>query len=1186
MDFLAIYENNVREFKRAFDPTHNSELGDLFDSTKPNFVKIAGSWFKPKEFSEDRTRIIITKLLTECGIDLNRLIPEFQLKSKGGIFAIGSGNETRIIKYPDYCIENASFEKGVHKHLLLEIEPIRKDLGSEPDSGLQQVGVWYKTIPDLDADYDAISTNFVDWFLITRPSTGNGMSVIQKKPAEILEIVLEVYLGQEKKSTKVPIQFSPIQKFYREFQKRLDQILDIDGVQNIKVLNLPPVSLEEKKDIAVCYYRTIFTRLMFIKILEQWRLLDFDPIKYVFDSVKENDYYSNFEVLFFDVFNVEKNRIPGLLKKFYDLPYLNGGLFRQMDLERKYIRLSLSSASFKDIWNLLCNFQFMHAEDPMALPDRDFANAVYPEILGYIFEKTIGEDRRATGSYYTKGVITEFIIRNTIHKRLVDLINNWIKIENTKAEDEGKTPILPQNILSMNLQVWKKDIRDILCEELLKILDKIRICDNACGSGAFLEMAAKQLLQLYADAYTELGYDLPDLDKKARESPDPTDKRPFRDKYSLKMHILQNNVYGVDIMPNAVDLCQLRLWLWLSKPPENRLKVEKDKKAPIEPLPNIDFNILCGNSVVGYIKDPPDLQDFIDEKSLREIRKKRIFLINEYKSNDAEHERIYTEIMVIENQLRDVFNRSLHHALTGVGAKGSSILKGKKKEDISYPDFQKMKPFHWSFEFEEVLKEGGFDIIAGNPPYIKDVKNRAAFDGLMNSPYYKGKSDIWYIFACRSFEILKEQGYLSYIAQNNWITSEGASILRETIMTNATMTLFYDFHNYQVFEDVSNQVMIFIAKNEKITKKFSVQYGKLLAEKISEEDLNHFLYGTTGSFFVKYSTEFIRDEHSSWKKTIDFLTPDIVLILEKIRTAPSVLTLDKKEIAQGLVCPQDNLNEKNAEILRSKYGTNLPVGAGIFILSIAEKDSLKPTPLEIKNLIRPLFTSNELQRYFANPTNKYWVIYTDSGIKNTIQQYPHIKAHLDKFAPIITSAYKPYGLHRARVEKIFKGSKVIVTRKCKDPIFTYVNFDAYVTQTFNIIRTTRFNRKYLTVLLNSSIIRFWLHLKGKRQGSIYQLDIEPLMRIPLVLPDRSTQERIAKSLDAIVDIMQATDYPSNVVLQQQVSDIERQLDEDFQFLYGLTPEEMQTMWSKIVEGEIERSGEEEDGAGEREDEVE
>ncbi|MFK8273912.1 TaqI-like C-terminal specificity domain-containing protein [Capnocytophaga canimorsus] len=177
-------------------------------------------------------------------------------------------------------------------------------------------------------------------------------------------------------------------------------------------------------------------------------------------------------------------------------------------------------------------------------------------------------------------------------------------------------------------------------------------------------------------------------------------------------------------------------------------------------------------------------------------------------------------------------------------------------------------------------------------------------------------------------------------------------------------------------------------------------------------------------------------------------------------------------------------------------------GDGIFVLNQKELDNLNLSKSE-RELIKPYFTSEELTKYSTVKENSKWIIYTNSQFKNTksIEKYPNIKKHLDKFKDIITSDNKPYGLHRAREQRFFTDEKIMSLRKCKEPTFTLTEGECYVSQSYFIIKTKRVSLKYLTAFLNSNIIKFWLLFKGKMQGQNYQIDKVPLLNIPICISE-------------------------------------------------------------------------------------
>ena len=141
---------------------------------------------------------------------------------------------------------------------------------------------------------------------------------------------------------------------------------------------------------------------------------------------------------------------------------------------------------------------------------------------------------------------------------------------------------------------------------------------------------------------------------------------------------------------------------------------------------------------------------------------------------------------------------------------------------------------------------------------------------------------------------------------------------------------------------------------------------------------------------------------------------------------------------------------------------------------------------------------------------------------------PNLKIHFDKYKKIITSDNRPYGLHRARNEEIFKGEKIISVRKCQEPTFSYAKFDTYVSQTFNIIKTERINLKYLIGILNSELIKYWLKHKGKMQGNNYQVDKEPLCEIPIVF-DKMYANELTNEVDNILT--------KNIMSEEKINNI-------------------------------------------------
>ena len=441
----------------------------------------------------------------------------------------------------------------------------------------------------------------------------------------------------------------------------------------------------------------------------------------------------------------------------------------------------------------------------------------------------------------------------------------------------------------------------------------------------------------------------------------------------------------------------------------------------------------------------------------------------------------------------------------------------------------------------------------GNPPYVKEYTNRSAFDGFREtSPYYMGKMDIWYGFACHGIDLLAEKGVLCFIAQNNWTTSAGAKKMRNKVITDTRILKLVDFNNYMVFGgSASIQTMIMFFSKDNISDNYQVEIRSLLSN-AKMSDMIDLISGNETNKTVLQNHTFSRKDYAD--KLLTF--SDNEEILSKIKK--DKLFFEENEIAQGIVFPQDFLNKKN----QNKLG-KFNVGDGVFGLSDNEKNELHFTPKE-NELIKPYFTSNQIHRYHTDKQNSHWLIYTNSSYKNpnSLKEFPNLKYHLDKFTSIITSDNKPYGLHRAREERFFKGEKIVVQRKCVGrPSFSYSDFDCYVSATFYVIKTSRWNMKFLTGLLNSNLVTFWLRHKGKMQGDNFQVDKEPLLNIPL--PDTTVnQQPIISIVDKILEAKQENS-------QTETSDLEHQIDIHVYKIYNLTYDEVKTI-DPEVENKISR----------------
>lgn len=772
-------------------------------------------------------------------------------------------------------------------------------------------------------------------------------------------------LSEEYQKNQIEIE----KKFYNEYKN-----IRLHIFENMKENNP-----ETDENTLLEKVQKLLDRFLFICFCEDKGLLEKDFFNTILKKGK--DFGS-----IFDIFKVFCNWI-NLGNPKENISHFNGGLFKNDDVLNS---LNIDDKVFEEL---------------KKISDYDFDSDLNVNILGHIFEQSIsdieelkksisGEEfdqkkskRKKDGIFYTPQYITKYIVENSI--------KNWLD-DKRKELGEDDLPKLNEKdyIFDIAKKNYTKNYRKHIefWQQYREAVRNIKIIDPACGSGAFLITAFEFLLN-----YNKY------LDDKIFDLVGTSDLFSDRTK-----EILQNNIFGVDLNKESVEITKLSLWLKTA-----------DKNKTLASLEN---NIKCGNSLI----DDPEIAGNL--------------------------------------------------------------------------------AFNWEKEFPEIFANGGFDIVVGNPPYVKEDIGKNAFNGLHQHLCYQGKMDLWYFFGWLALTISKkESAYISFIAPNNWITNDGASKFRNKINDCATIFEYIDFNNLMIFEEAQIQTMIYIMKNDNKLEKYKFKYSKILNNKIAKEEIMHFLQKLENNNFEYFDIDINRVDYKD--KLFNFNSEKNRNVLNKIK-ANANFYLKKEEIFSGIDIGQDFINAKSLEIL----GDDFKIGDGIFNLSEEEYNSYNFFNNE-KEIIKPFYTTKEVNRYYFNEKNKYWVIYTTSKFKNPqeIIDYPNIKKHLDKFSKVITSDNKPYGLHRARNEEIFKGEKILSIRKHERPAFSYVTLDTYVNRTFNIIKTDRVNLKYLLVLLNSKLTKFWLKEKGKMQGDIFQVDITPIISIPLIIVSKDQEAFISLS---------------------------------------------------------------------------
>ncbi|ECL1936547.1 type IIG restriction enzyme/methyltransferase [Campylobacter coli] len=948
-------------------------------------------------------------------------------------------------------------------------------------------------------------------------------------------------------------------------------------------------------------------RILFLKLIES-NLVRFNDDKNLkFLNFKKIPDFDKLSELFFEVLAKEKSTRKK--SEFAYLPYLNSSLFEKQSIENTLEISSLSNdlklfyyknTVLKDdkckakkgqvglleyLFEFLDSFDFGSDDEQSEILSQK--ELISSSVLGNVFEKLNGYKE---GSFYTPSFITSYMCKESITKVVLDKFNAQFDLD---AKD---------------ISELRKSLRKEDKKAQKELLNSIKICDPAVGSGHFLVSALNVMLSIYDELnlfdeefYLEVQNDEILITNHKGEFIEykrpstPKDKAHLiqQELFHTKKDIIENNLFGVDINPNSCEITKLRLWIELLKHSFYQ-SFDDENYHDLKTLPNIDINIKCGNSLVSYFETGKSLSHYPNIKE-RMSKYKRI--VKDYKEGFYTDKNLITkEIKNLQESfknfcLKDKFNKEIKQLTNGANEYSKkygdfladehhdekfksffskNMFEFSFDEKVAIKEFANLKkeydnifnlesnhPFEWRFEFPEILDDDGnfkgFDLIIGNPPYIKEAENKELFTNTKKLRTYQGKMDIWYHFVGRGFDILKNNGYLAFIATNNWVTNSGAKKLRNIVLEESQILSLVDFSSFMVFDSASIQTMIMSFQKTKPPKNYEFHFAKITTQTPIYEDALSLLKNekTQNNEILKINLtpkKFI-------DKTLNFTKSDYEELFNKIQKYGKFY-LEEREVAQGIVYPQENINKKSLEIL----GNNFYLGQGIQKLTNEEVENLNLLKNE-KILLKPIFESDNIQKYFVKRYNYFWVIYTNSSFKNpnSMDDYPNLKKHLDKFQNVITSDNKPYGLHRARDEKFFTGSpRIVALRKCVgEPKFSYVDFDCYVSATFYVIKTQRINVKYLTAILNSKLIAFWLKHKGKMQGNNYQIDKEPLLNIPIVTINSKNQKIADELINLVDEILKAKEQDKNANTQE----LENKINSLVYKLYNLTEDEI-----KIIEG--------------------
>jgi len=722
-------------------------------------------------------------------------------------------------------------------------------------------------------------------------------------------------------------------RFYNDFSSLREDFVDlIEGI--------------DREADRHWYASVLLNRLMFVYFFQKRGFIQ-NNRRYLDDKLAQsktrgqNLFYSEFlNALFFEGFaKPEGQRSPEAKKLLGTIRYLNGGLFLPHQLEIKYPHIRIPDQAFENVLTLFGRYSWYLDDTPGAQD-----NEINPDVLGYIFEKYINQ--KAFGAYYTRTEITGYLCENTINAVVVDRVN---EISTKQYADIGEI------LLHLDAD---------LCRKLLIVLSKLSILDPACGSGAFLVAAMKTMLDLYAAVFGKMEFlndhYLSGVLKRIRSDHPSVN-------YYIRKRIITDNLYGVDIMEEAAEIARLRLFLFLVSSAQN---IEQ-----LEPLPNIDFNIMCGNSLIGLLQvddkrfdekraDPEGKKQLVmfgDEnaKNYRRVLDEKNQLLNIYRDPDQKlpaEAKVATSTLAALRTTIEAHKAQAYETLNSILLNDFQSLKiqyeqaqssGKaKKRPLTTEDIEVLEPFHWGYEFDEIMgTRGGFDVIIANPPWevfkpnakeffadysdvvskknmriedfdkererlLQDPEIAAAWHDYLSrfphvSSYYRSAAqfinqisyvngrkagtdiNLYKVFTEQVYNLLRVGGRCGIVIPSGIYTDLGTKQLRELLFSSSGIQFLFGLSNEKyIFEGVHHAFKIALLIFEKggQTDTFEAAFRINPREAVAPTNLEYFLHASNEHIVM--SIPFVRRSSPDSLSIMEFKSGVDVQISEKMLQFP------------------------------------------------------------------------------------------------------------------------------------------------------------------------------------------------------------------------------------------------------------------------------------------------------------
>ncbi|EOI2770258.1 class I SAM-dependent DNA methyltransferase, partial [Campylobacter jejuni] len=936
-------------------------------------------------------------------------------------------------------------------------------------------------------------------------------------------------------------------------------------------------------------------RILFLKLIES-NLVRFNDDKNLkFLNFKKIPDFDKLSELFFEVLAKEKSTRKK--SEFAYLPYLNSSLFEKQSIENTLEISSLSNdlklfyyknTVLKDdkckakkgqvglleyLFEFLDSFDFGSDDEQSEILSQK--ELISSSVLGNVFEKLNGYKE---GSFYTPSFITSYMCKESITKVVLDKFNAQFDLD---AKD---------------ISELRKSLRKEDKKAQKELLNSIKICDPAVGSGHFLVSALNVMLSIYDELnlfdeefYLEVQND--EILITGRKGEFIEYKRPSTPKdkahliqqelFHTKKDIIENNLFGVDINPNSCEITKLRLWIELLKHSFYQ-NFDDENYHDLKTLPNIDINIKCGNSLVSYFETGKSLnhypnikermskykrivkdykEGFYTDKSHinQEIKNLKISFKNfcfadkfkkEMKSfNDKceKYSKKYGNFLAVDDENLKFFvsaNLTLFDFDEKEAAKEFANLK---KEYDSIFNLESNHPFEWRFEFPEILDDDGnfkgFDLIIGNPPYIRQEELKELKPHLAkNYKVYKGTSDIYTYFYELGFNVLKDNGVLSYITSNKYTRAGYGEALREFLLKNVKFLEYTDLNGIKVFDSATVDTSILCFEKSK-SKDNKFKYLALSNEILKTCAYNIGLYKD----FAEFS------QNSLSKESFTFSDENTSALKAKIeRIGTPLKEWYGLNIYRGILTGYNEAfiitTEKRNEILANCKDE-------------AEKE-------RTAKLIRKMLRGRDIKRYSYEWAG-LWVIGTFPSLKIDIEQYPALKQYLSQFLPRIEQSGEK-GCRKKTSNKWFETQdniayyeefekeKIVYPETTQGAYFVYDNKGIFLEKTAFFIVCE--NLKYLLGLLSSNLITYYYKnfSQGCKLGTKgYQYNKHALENLPIPKINSKNQNIVDELINLVDEILKAKEQDKNANTQE----LENKINSLVYKLYNLTEEEI-----KIIEG--------------------